>query len=115
MALRPVPSRSIFPIKYDLVDPRVGFAYRLDDKTVVRGGFGHYDQAVDQDGGGNGAPGIAINSSQLAWTNPNGAAPTATLSNPVPNVSAVYVPRLGRQANFLQQFTLAPRLPAVRL
>ncbi len=104
------PSRSIFPIKYNLVDPRVGFAYRVDDKTVVRGGFGLTTQAVDQDGGGNGAPGVAINSSQLAWTNPNGAAPTATLSNPVPNVSAVYVPRLGRQANFLQQFTFGSQV-----
>ena len=104
------PSRSIFPIKHGLVDPRVGFAYRLDDKTVVRGGFGLSTQAVDQDGGGNGAPGVAINSDQLAWTNPNGAAPTATLSNPIPSINNVYVPRLGRQANFLQQLAVGSQI-----
>ena len=104
------PSRSIFPIKHNLVDPRVGFAYRLGDKTVVRGGFGLTTQAVDQDGGGNGAPGVAINSDQLQWTNPNGAAPTATLSNPVPSINNVYVPRLGRTPNFLQQFALGSQI-----
>ena len=108
------PSRSIFPVKNNLVDPRIGFAYRLNDKTVVRGGFGISTQAVDEDGGGNGAPGVAINSDQLAWTNPNNGSgtqnPTATLSNPVPNVASVYVPRLGRTPNFLQQLAVGAQI-----
>jgi len=87
------PSRSTTPVKHDDVDPRVGFAYRLDNKTVVRGGFGISQMAVDLDGGGNGAPGSVVSSSSLGWTNPTGpgAVPTALLSNPIP-ASAIYVP-----------------------
>ena len=107
------PSRSIFPIKKNLVDPRVGFAYRLDNKTVVRGGYGITHQAVDEDSGGNGAPGSAVNSDSLSWTNPTGAGqtPTALLSNPIPNIAQVYVPRLGRSnPNFLEQLAIASQI-----
>lgn len=34
------PSSTIHPIKWDLFDPRIGFAYRLNDKTVIRSGYG---------------------------------------------------------------------------
>jgi muramidase (phage lysozyme) len=98
------PSSSSFPLKYDLIDPRIGFAYRLDNKTVVRGGFGLTTQAADEDAGGNGTAGAAINSQQLGWTNPTGGGqtPTALLANPIP-ASAIYVPPLfASKQNFLQ-------------
>jgi hypothetical protein len=103
------PSRSIFPIKHDLIDPRVGFAYRLGNKTVVRGGFGISTQAVDEDGGGNGAPGTAVNSDQLSWTNPTGPGqvPVNTLQNPIPSLSSIYVPAPRRTPNFLQVLATA--------
>ena len=106
------PSRSIFPVKHNLIDPRIGFAYRLDDKTVIRGGYGITHQAVDEDSGGNGAAGFAINSNSLKWTNPtaSGQLPTALLSNPIPNISQVYLPKLGRTPNFLQQLAVFNQL-----
>ena len=108
-------ARSIFPIKHDLFDPRFGFAYRLDDKTVIRGGFGISTQAVDEDGGGNGAPGVSINNQTLGFTNPTGGSnvPTHLLQNPIPSsvISSVYVPRLGRsQPNFLEIYGQAAQL-----
>jgi len=33
-------SRSMVPVKYNLVSPRVGFAQRLGNDTVIRGGYG---------------------------------------------------------------------------
>jgi hypothetical protein len=107
------PSRSIFPIKKTLVDPRLGFAYRLDDHTVVRGGYGITHQAVDEDSGGNGAPGTAVNSDSLTWSNPTGGgqSPTALLSNPITNIAQIYVPRLGRSnPAFLQQLAIANQI-----
>jgi hypothetical protein len=103
------PSRSTTPVKHDDFGPRVGFAYRLDNKTVVRGGFGISQMAVDLDGGGNGAPGTAVTSSSLSWTNPTGGSsvPTAQLSNPIPT-SAIYIPAQFRSnANFLQTLAQA--------
>jgi len=34
------PSRDVTDVKYNLFAPRVGFAYRINDATVVRGGYG---------------------------------------------------------------------------
>jgi hypothetical protein len=107
------PGRSIFPVKKTLFDPRLGFAYRLDDKTVIRGGYGVTHQAVDEDSGGNGAPGFTVNNSSLAWSNPTGGGqtPTALLSNPIPNIPQVYVPRLGRSnPAFLKQLAVATQI-----
>ncbi len=105
-------SRSIFPIKHNLVDPRLGFAYRIDDKTVIRGGFGITHQAVDEDSGGNGAAGFVTNSNSLKWTNPtaSGQTPTALLSNPIPNLSLAYLPKPGRSADFLKQLAVINQL-----
>jgi hypothetical protein len=107
------PSRSTTPVKMTDINPRIGFAYRLNDKTVVRGGFGISQVAVDADNGGNGAAGAPTNSQTLGWSNPtivanNAINPVAaTLSNPIP-ASAVYVkPQFNSNPNFLQTLAQA--------
>ena len=107
------PSRSTTPVKMDLIDPRIGFAYRLNEKTVVRGGFGLSQVAVDADNGGNGAPGAVVNSQTLTWANPTNIANNAInpvqalLANPIP-ASAIYVkPQFNSNPAFLQTLAQA--------
>jgi hypothetical protein len=65
-------------------DPRVGFAYRLNDKTVVRGGFGIFhapsflwlSNTLSQ---GYSAPTTSI------YAQPNGVVPLYNLDNPFPS------------------------------
>ena len=65
-------------------DPRVGFAYRLDDKTVVRGGFGIFhapsflwlSNSLSQ---GYSEPTTSINAQ------PNGVVPLYNMDNPFPS------------------------------
>jgi hypothetical protein len=87
------PTRATTATKYLDFDPRIGFAYRLDSKTVVRGGFGVTQMAVDLDGGGNGAPGSSLNGATLGWKNTTGTGtlPSTTLQYPI-TASAVFVP-----------------------
>ena len=65
--------------KYDIVLPRVGFAYTPHPDTVLRGGFGiySYDWSLDQYGQGEGA---AILSSGNVTDTTNGLAPATTLA-----------------------------------
>jgi len=82
-------NRGIYPnVFYGGIQPRLGFAYRLNDKTVVRAGFGlfytyfQYGAAV-QDGSGS-ADGYMPSTPWVVTYQNNGATPANTLSNPFP-------------------------------
>ena len=73
-----------FPLK--LFAPRLGFAYRLTDKWVVRAGAGI--SFVPNDGNIGTAPfGSPVNNISTPWvpSQDGGLTPFATLSNPFPN------------------------------
>jgi hypothetical protein len=65
-------NRSPYNVDYGGVGPRVGFAYRLDSKTVVRGGFGIFYSLSKAGAAGSGAGGIQ---GFDAITNLNGSMP----------------------------------------
>jgi hypothetical protein len=82
------PSRREEALHWKLFSPRVGFAYRLDDKTVVRSGYGisFLPAEITQDG-----PQLSpVGRSITTVTNPTGTNTTvaplqATVDNPLPN------------------------------
>lgn len=75
-------SRREESLHWDLFSPRVGFAYRFNDKTVLRSGYGisYFPPEVDQDGPQLGSLTRAI----TTVTNTPGQALTATIANPLP-------------------------------
>ena len=74
------PSRYAAATHLRLFAPRVGLAYRVNDKTVVRSGYGIF--YVQNDGTG----GSQLTSVSQPWvpTTDNEITPSATLSNPFP-------------------------------
>jgi|SRR5579875_1616344 len=72
--------RSGFITDYNNVQPRIGIAYRLNNKTVVRGGFGvFYLPTFDIPG----TQGFSVSTPYVASNNGN-ATPANSLSNPYP-------------------------------
>jgi hypothetical protein len=72
-------------LDWKLVSPRVGFDYRIDDKTVVRAGYGiNYLPAEFTADGPGGSP---INSAGTSLSNTPGVTYTGepTVANPLPN------------------------------
>ncbi len=70
-------------LHWDLFSPRVGLAYRIDDKTVVRSGFGiSFLPAEVTADSPSGSP---INSATTSFTNTPGAASVNTVANPFPS------------------------------
>lgn len=63
--------------------PRVGFAYSVDPKTVVRGGFGVFYQPLVYAGSASYAPGYVLTNSIPSQS----GVPTISLSNPYPSLS----------------------------
>ncbi|MBV9743751.1 MAG: hypothetical protein JO099_08300 [Acidobacteriia bacterium] len=62
-------------------DPRIGFAYRLDELTVIRGGFGIFHAPpADLD---NASAGFGVTTTSRPAL-PNGVTPQFNLSNPFP-------------------------------
>ncbi len=63
--------------------PRAGFAYALDAKTVIRGGFGVFYQPLVYSGSASYAPGYVVTNSIPSQS----GTPTIGLSNPFPTLS----------------------------
>jgi len=77
-------SRTIFAENKFLVQPRIGFAYTLNDKTVVRGGFGMtYSQYPGQGFNYGFSQSTSYVSSTDSGYSPNGN----KISNPFPTIS----------------------------
>jgi hypothetical protein len=78
-------SRREEALHWKLFSPRVGFDYRLDDKTVVRGGYGiaYLPAEMTADGPG----GSPINSAGTSLSNTPGVTYVGmpTVANPLPN------------------------------
>ncbi len=64
--------------------PRVGFAYSLNPKTVVRGGYGVFYAPIFYSTSASLAPGYAQTSTYVA-SNDSNRTPANSLSNPFPN------------------------------
>jgi hypothetical protein len=80
--------------------PRLGAAFRLDEKTVIRGGFGKFIIPADLQFPESAAqsPLSYITNNPVTTLN-NGATPNNTLDNPLPSGP---VPAPGRGANYQQ-------------
>lgn len=65
------------------ISPRVGFAYEVDQKTVVRGGYGVFYQPLVYSGSASYAPGYVLTNSIPTQS----GVPTISLSNPFPTLS----------------------------
>ncbi len=76
-------SRRVEPLHWLLFAPRVGFAYRLDDSTVVHAGYGlsFLPSTLSQDG----PTSESINSATTSLSNIAGSSTLTTISNPLPN------------------------------
>ena len=108
------PSRREDNLHWKLFAPRVGLAYRLTDKTVLRGGYGlsYLPPTLSQDG----PLASAVNGITTPVTNsfgPTGNTIRATASNPFPSGIAL-PPR--RNANFVNYVgtRIASRVPGDR-
>ena len=91
-------SRVESKLYWKVFSPRFGFAYRLNDKTVIRGGFGitHLPYSLAQNGPNIAAVNQAVTS--MTTTLNGGLTPYNTMSNPFPN--GLTMPA-GRAAGFL--------------
>ncbi|HKA17839.1 MAG TPA: TonB-dependent receptor [Blastocatellia bacterium] len=95
--------------------PRLGFAYQINSKTVVRGGYGLFYGFLGQRRGDVIQSGFSQNTPFIP-TQDNGLHFIATLSNPFPNgiqepvgAAAGKQTFLGQTINYFNQAPLAPR------
>ncbi len=78
-----VPTNAGISVSHKLFAPRIGIAYRLDDKTVIRSGYGINYDPIPFSRPLRGWYPLVINSNQVA---PNGFAPISTLSQGLPPI-----------------------------
>jgi hypothetical protein len=102
--------RTILEVKHDLFAPNLGFAYRLNSDTVVRGGYGlsWLPPDLTSPGPGSGPSNSPINSSSTSYTNSGSAVNTNTyLYQAFENVNGGKLNALpGRVANFMATIPL---------
>ncbi len=91
--------RAIAPDKNNF-GPRIGFAYNVLPKTVIRGGYGMFYSTISLNTSFFGAVNTFNAQTNFAGTNDNGATPFNTLGNPYP---AGLVQAIGSSAGLLSQ------------
>ncbi len=100
-------TRGIWEADKNNVQPRVGFAYKFNDKTVIRGGWGVYAVPFVIDGINQAGFSLAT---PLVGTTDNGLTSVGTLANPFP--TGVLVPAgasLGLSVQLGQGISFRPR------
>jgi TonB dependent receptor-like, beta-barrel len=85
-------------LHWNLFSPRIGVAYRVTEKTVIRAGYGmsYLPYSIAQNGPNISA--VNLSSTTMVTTLNGGLTPYATMSNPFPN--GLVLPA-GRTAGFL--------------
>ena len=74
--------RSLYALNKGDIQPRLGVAYALNAKTVLRGGIGEWYHSPEANGG---SLGYSITTNQIATVN-GGITPFNTLDNPFPTI-----------------------------
>jgi hypothetical protein len=101
-------------LHWKLFSPRLGLAYRVTDKTVVRAGYGiSYPPTVLSQDGPNLSP---VNNAPTFYTSAN--APGLSVSNPYPTIAGGIHPPLRRNvtpADFYGQGVFVMRVPGGRI
>jgi hypothetical protein len=77
-------TRSPFDTDMNNVQPRVGFAYALNDRTTVRGGYGIYYSVSNVSITSDFGPPFSV-STPIQWTRDGGFTQYASLNNPFPD------------------------------
>jgi hypothetical protein len=94
--------RSPFDKDRNNIQPRVGFAYALNDRTAVRGGYGIYYSVSNASITSEfGAP-FSV-STPIQWSRDSGVTPYASLSNPFPDGIIMPSGKAAGPATFLGQ------------
>ena len=75
--------RGLWNTDWNNFAPRVGLAYALNPKTVIRGGYGIFFLPTSQRGYGSNNPGFQVSTPFLATV--DGVTPVGSISNPFPN------------------------------
>lgn len=113
-------NRGLYQTPKNQFMPRFGFAYKLDDKTVLRGGYGIFYGFLGERRGDVIQTGYSITTNMVPTQNQVDPKTgyviyTATLSNPFPNgilnpvgSSQGYQTNLGNSISFFNQKPLAP-------
>jgi hypothetical protein len=103
------PSRREEALHWNLFSPRLGFDYRVDTNTVVRGGYGisYLPAEITAD-----SPGAApINNAGTGISNTPGATPNTTVANPFPNGILLPSGRTAAALNAVLGQGIASRIP----
>ncbi len=109
--------KRFYPTDYTDIGPRGGFAYRLGDKTVIRGGFGIFFQTLGNGGCGctDGVGGAPVSASSdginpaLYWDNGIKPAGTSTAKKPF-DPTADNFNNMGNEFRQGDKYGKAPRI-----
>lgn len=105
---------ALYTTPKDGILPRVGAAYSLNNKTVIRGGFGLYQGFLGERRGDVIQPGYTQTTTQPLGTGPTGGPLPFLISNPFPNgITEISGNSLGKQTALGQNVTFFNQNPKV--